>query len=315
MPDTLPKGLRLGPGGHPLRSRRAARAAASTEARAPVEPWEQDEQAQWGRPGDFNARGEEPPDPRDRRAGDVEHGPRRPARKRRWVRLVRRALAVVFAAVVTLAVGFGVLLVATPSTSDAHAQVAAQATEHHARALSGALPTRVVQALIATEDSRFYSHHGVDPVGAVRGVVGPLLGDEDQGGATLDQQLVKILYTGGRRTLTDRLEQTALAVKLDAHYPKNDILRMYLDTVYFGHGYYGVTSAAAGYFGRSPSALTWTQATLLAGLVQAPSAYDPYHHLDAARRRQAHVLDRLVATGQLTRAQATQIAADPLGLR
>ncbi|MCK9896201.1 biosynthetic peptidoglycan transglycosylase [Frankia sp. AgB32] len=340
MHDTLPRGLRLGPSGRPLRSRRGARAEASVEPRTPVDPGSRDEPGWWGpptgdteptfRPGrpeptrrrwDDAAGGDEPPGPRGQQGppgqhgGDVEYGPRRSARGRRWVRVLRRVLAVLLAAVVALAAGFGVLLVATPSTSDAHAQVTAQAAEHHATALSGALPTRVVEALVATEDSRFYSHHGIDPVGAVRGVVGPLLGDEDQGGATLDQQLVKILYTGGRRTLTDRVEQTALAVKLDARYSKTDILRMYLDTVYFGHGYYGITSAAAGYFGRTPTTLTWTQATLLAGLVQAPSAYDPYNHLDAARQRQTHVLDRLVATGHLTRAQATRIAADPLNLR
>jgi penicillin-binding protein 1A len=238
-----------------------------------------------------------------------------PPSRRRRVTVARRLAWVALTVLVVLALAFGSLLAFTPSTSDAQARVTAQAAEHGAVALSGPLPTRVVEALVATEDSRFYGHHGVDPVGAVRGVIGPLLGDEDQGGATLDQQLVKILYTGGHRTFTDRIEQVGLAVKLDAGYGKDDILRMYLNTVYFGHGYYGITSAATGYFGRAPGDLTWTQASMLAGLVQAPSLYDPYRNRTGARQRQRHVLDRLVATGHLTRAHADQVAADPLGLR
>ncbi|MCM3884284.1 biosynthetic peptidoglycan transglycosylase [Frankia sp. R82] len=234
---------------------------------------------------------------------------------RRWVRVVRRLLVAALACVLTALLGFGVLLGVTPSVADAQNRVAAQAAEHRATALSGALPSRVVAALIATEDSRFYSHQGIDPRGAIRGLSEPLPGGRDRGGASLDQQLVKLLYTGGRRNTVDQIEQIALAVKLDAHYSKDEILRMYLDTVYFGHGYYGIVTAAAGYFDRTPDTLTWAQASLLAGLVQAPSAYDPYEHLTAARTRQRHVLDRLVATGRLTTTQATQIAADPLNLR
>ncbi|HMA46658.1 MAG TPA: biosynthetic peptidoglycan transglycosylase, partial [Frankiaceae bacterium] len=228
---------------------------------------------------------------------------------RRLRRLARSLLVVVV--VVVLAVG--VLLAVTPSTGDAPRRVAARAAAG-AVPLAGPLPARVVAALVATEGSRFYHHHGVDPRGAVRGMLGPLVGG-DGGGATLDQQLVKIFYTGGRRGLVDRVEQVALAVKLDARFSKDEILRLYLDTVYFGHGFYGVTAAARGYFGRDPARLTWAQASLLAGLVQAPSAYDPLAHLAAARARQRHVLDRLVATGRLSRPQADAVAADPLGLR
>ncbi len=75
---------------------------------------------------------------------------------------------------------------------------------------------------------------------------------------------------------------------------------MYLSEVYFGHGFYGLPAAARGYFGVAPAALSWAQASLLAGLLQAPSAYDPYRHGDLAKKRQRHVLDRLVATGTLT---------------
>jgi Transglycosylase len=238
----------------------------------------------------------------------------RPGRRRART-IARRTVLAAVAVVVIFAVAFGLLLAFTPSTSDAQRRVAAGEAAHGVQPLTGPLPAKVVEALVATEDSRFYSHHGVDPLGAVRGISAPLLGRDDQGGATLDQQLVKILYTGGRRNTADQIEQTALAVKLDARYSKDDILRMYLGTVYFGHGYYGVTAAARGYFGRTPTELTWTQATMLAGLVQAPTAYDPFVHLAAAHSRQRHVIDRLVATGHLTRTEADTVTAEPLGLR
>jgi len=89
---------------------------------------------------------------------------------------------------------------------------------------------------------------------------------------------------------------------------------MYLSAVYFGHGFYGLPAAARGYFATAPADLSWAQASMLAGLVQAPSAYDPYAHLDLARRRQRHVLDQLVATGTLTASQADTAFAAPLGL-
>lgn len=99
-----------------------------------------------------------------------------------------------------------------------------------------------------------------------------------------------------------------LSFKLEAQYTKNQILEMYLSEVYFGHGFYELTAAARGYFGVAPARVTWGQASALAGLVQAPSAYDPYRHLALARSRQRHVMDRLVATKTLTVQQADRSA-------
>jgi membrane peptidoglycan carboxypeptidase len=146
-------------------------------------------------------------------------------------------------------------------------------------------------------------------------MLGPLRGGGDPGGATLDQQLAKVLYTPTGSGLPAKLEQVELALKLDAKYSKAQILEMYLNAVYFGHGYYGLPAASRGYFGRSPAALNWPQASLLAGLVQAPSAYDPLRHLDLARARQAHVLDRLTHTNVLTPTQAASAERAPLDLR
>ena len=137
----------------------------------------------------------------------------------------------------------------------------------------------------------------------------------DAGGATIDQQLAKLVYAPGRGGLLREFDEAVLALKIDHAYPKDQILSDYLTVVYFGHGYYGLDQAADGYFDRTPAELSWGQASLLAGLVQAPTAYDPLQHFDAARARQRHVLDRLVAVGELTAAQADAAYAAPLGLR
>jgi membrane peptidoglycan carboxypeptidase len=143
---------------------------------------------------------------------------------------------------------------------------------------------------------------------------GYLTGKPDQGGATLYQQLAKILYVPGPSGVLGKGEQMLLGIKLALSYPKAKILQMYSDVAYFGDGYYGLQAASCGYFRVTPAALTWPQAALLAGLVQAPSAYDPLAHPALARAREAHVLGRLAATGTLTHAQAERAYRQPLHL-
>jgi membrane peptidoglycan carboxypeptidase len=181
-------------------------------------------------------------------------------------------------------------------------------------ALAGALPERVVAALLATEDSRFEEHSlGVDWRGALRAPLGVLAG-EDLAGSTLEQQLAKNLYEDGAEDPVAKARSVVLAIKLDTGWGKADVLRMYLDAGYYGHGFWGIAGAAEGYFGVSPADLSWAQATVLAGLFQAPSAYDPFLHPERAAARQAHVLDRLVAVGSLTRPEADAVAEQPWGL-
>ncbi len=165
---------------------------------------------------------------------------------------------------------------------------------------------------MATEDHRFYSEPGIDVFAIGRVTAGYLTGAGDQGGATLYQQLAKVLYTQGRSGLAVEAEQVALAVKLDMTYTKKQILRMYAGVVYFGNGYYGLAAASCGYFGVRPAGLSWPEAALLAGLVQGPTADDPVTHPATAGVREAHVLGRLVATGVLTPAQAAAAQAVPL---
>ncbi len=213
--------------------------------------------------------------------------------------------------VVALALALGVLVLACPSVGNAPRLVDAILAAHHAPSDEGQVPSRLGEALLATEDSRFYHDPALDPLGVGRAVLGMITGDGDEGGATIEQQLAKMLYAPGT-TLGAELEQVGVAFRLDAMYSKSRILAMYLDAAYFGDGAYGCTAAAEHNFGLPPGKLSWGQASLLAGLVQAPSEYDPHGHLALARLRQSHVLARLVATGALTSAQARTIYAAPL---
>ncbi|MFF1643149.1 biosynthetic peptidoglycan transglycosylase [Streptomyces sp. NPDC058251] len=203
----------------------------------------------------------------------------------------------------------------TPGVGGAEQRAAAIDRTHHVVGPATAVPTRFATALIATEDSRFYSHPGIDVLSAGRTAVAALIGSVDQGGATLEQQLAKQLYYGGQDGgVTAKAGQATLAVKLDAGYSKRQVLQMYAAVVYFGDGFYGLDAASHGYFGVSPDHLTWGQAALLAGLVQAPSAYDPVNHPSLAASRRSHVLNRLVATGYLSAAEAAAAAVAPLHL-
>jgi penicillin-binding protein 1A len=233
--------------------------------------------------------------------------PRRP----RWR---RRLLRGVLALVVLVALLLGAGWVLTPSVDDAPRRVAAFLAQHESPALVGAVPSRLADALVATEDSRFRSNPGVDPLSLLR-APWTLVTGQDAGGATLEQQLAKNLYENGDNSGLQKLTELVLALKLDSSFSKDEILRLYLDDGYYGHGFYGLTAATKGYFGVAPAQLTEAQASLLAGLFQAPTSYDPFVHPDAARARQAHVLDRLVAVGTLTRSQADAVAAQPWGLR
>lgn len=234
--------------------------------------------------------------------------PPAPPRRSRGRRLLRRAAAAGLVGLLLALVLAAAAWLATPGVGDARDRVDALLAEHGAPALEGELPGRVVAAVLATEDSRFPDHPGIDWRGALRAPWGALTG-EDLGGSTLPQQLAKNLYEEGAQDPLARVRSVVLAVKLDAHWSKEELLRMYLDSAYFGHGFWGVTAASEGYFGLAPGELSWAQASLLAGLLQAPSSYDPLRHPERAAARQDHVLDWLVDLGALTRAEADDVGA------
>ena len=235
------------------------------------------------------------------------------ARRSHGARVRRGLRRAVLALLVLVALTLGVGWVATPSVDDASERVTAFLMEHQAPALTVEPASELVDALIAVEDSSYWSNPGVSPSGVVRSFRGLVTGT-DEGGSTLPQQLAKNLYLDGENGPVQKAEAVVLALKLDGAYSKTELLEMYLDDGYYGHGFYGLTAATQGYFGVAPDELTWAQSSLLAGLFQAPTAYDPLLHPDLARERQLHVLDRLVDVGDLTRAQADDIADDDWGL-
>ena len=148
------------------------------------------------------------------------------------------------------------------------------------------LPDYVPKAFIAIEDRRFYSHHGVDPLGITRAVIADVLRrGASQGASTITQQLAKNLFLTQERTVSRKLQEMALALWLEHKFSKAEILELYLNRVYFGSGAYGVEGAAQRYFGKSARQLTLAEAAMLAGLVQSPSRLAPSHNPDGAERR------------------------------
>ena len=239
----------------------------------------------------------------------------RPLPRRSWRRRLAFALAKVLAIVIVLLLAATALLYFfTPSAGQATALAAAQAREHHIAYPGPVVPQDFAEALVATEDHRFYTDPGVDPLALVRVAASWLTGHTDGGGSTLDQQLAKNLYTSGSSSFPQIVEQVAVAVKLDRAYSRAELLRLYAEIAYYGHGYYGLQAASCGYFGRPPDQLTVVQAAMLAGAVNAPTYDDPLTYPAQARARLVHVIDRMAAVGYLTKAQQDAALQAPLGL-
>ena len=133
------------------------------------------------------------------------------------------------------------------------------------------IPQYLIDGVVATEDRRFYDHGAMDPIGVARAMVtNYMAGETLEGGSTIDQQTVKNIFLSPERTMSRKIEELALAVQLDRYYTKQEILELYLNTIYFGHGAYGLREASHTYFGKEPKELDLSQCAMLAGLPQAP---------------------------------------------
>src|SRR5512146_2213250 len=167
------------------------------------------------------------------------------------------------------------------------------------------IPKPLRDAIISTEDARFSSHHGVDPTGIARAVYQNFRrGRIVEGGSTITQQLAKVLFLTPDKSLERKLKEAVLALLIERRYPKDRILELYLNQIYFGHGAFGVEAAAQTFFGKSVGDLTLAESALLAGLPKAPSTYSPFDHPAAAKRRRTTVLARMVETDMLKPDQA-----------
>lgn len=175
------------------------------------------------------------------------------------------------------------------------------------------LPKHVLQATVAIEDQRFYSHHGFDIIGITRAIRNNMRGQSIEGGSTITQQLVKNALLTPERSIDRKIKEALLAVLTEFMYSKEEILEMYLNYISYGGTAVGIESAAQRYFGIPASELSVAQAALLAGLPQAPSRYSPFgSNPQAATNRQQDVLQAMVRDGYLSRAQAEEAVAETL---
>ena len=167
------------------------------------------------------------------------------------------------------------------------------------------IPKMFEQAVIQTEDARFYSHFGIDLVGIGRSIwTDAIKGQLSQGGSTITQQLVRNTILSPDKTFARKMKEIVLAIALDHFMSKDQILEDYLNVIYFGHGAYGAEQAAETYFGKPLHVLTLAEWSLLAGLPNAPSAYDPYIAMNLAKDRQNEILLNLVNSKAITQSEA-----------
>jgi penicillin-binding protein 1A len=177
------------------------------------------------------------------------------------------------------------------------------------------IPENLLRAVISVEDNRFWLHKGVDYIAIIRALLSDIrAGRFKQGASTITQQLAKNVFLSPERTVIRKLKEATLAFRIEKNLTKEEILELYLNKIYFGHGAYGIEMAALSYFGKSVSEVTLAEAALLGGLIKAPSRYSPYSDLDKAKGRQHIVLGRMKAEGYITQEQADEAYKLPLHL-
>jgi len=177
------------------------------------------------------------------------------------------------------------------------------------------LPKSLRDAVVAAEDQRFYEHHGFDVEAIARALgVNSRAGSVEQGGSTITQQVVKLLFTDGKRSLARKVKEAVMANALELRYPKSEVLALYLNTVYFGRGYYGAEAASQHYFGIGTSGLTLSQSATLAGIIRSPNRLNPVDNIELARQRRNIVLRQMVEQHYITQDQADEAKKEPLNV-
>ncbi len=171
------------------------------------------------------------------------------------------------------------------------------------------------RAVLAIEDSYYYTHQGINPAGIGRAFLANFkAGQTVQGGSTVTMQLVKNLFLSPERTISRKLVEVVLAMRIEQIFEKNEIFELYLNQVYWGHNTYGVETAAQSYFNKSAKDLTLGESAMMAGLIQAPESFSPFLDYEVAKRRQAIVLQRMQSLNWITAAEVEEAKAQPLKL-
>lgn len=177
------------------------------------------------------------------------------------------------------------------------------------------IPESMQQAVVAVEDRKFYNHWGFDMEGIFRAsLVNLQYGQVKEGASTITQQLVKNLFLSQEQTMGRKAEEFILAMDMELNYSKDEILELYLNTIYFGSGYYGIKEASQGYFAKEPAMLGLPESAMLAGIPNAPSLYSPYVDFMLAKKRQFIVLDAMTAAGYLRESIADDAKIKPIYL-
>jgi penicillin-binding protein 1A len=180
----------------------------------------------------------------------------------------------------------------------------------------GEVPPLLVRAFIAAEDSRFFQHQGIDPFSILRAALKNLeAGTIKQGGSTITQQVTRSFLLTPERSYIRKIKEVILSYRIEKAFTKEEILFLYLNQIYLGHGAYGVQAAAENYFGKSVKELNLAECAVLAGLPQAPTRYSPFRHPEQARARQVYVLNRMVEEGFITREQADEALSVKLDIK
>ena len=178
------------------------------------------------------------------------------------------------------------------------------------------VPNYLIQAFVAGEDARFFQHKGLDYLAILRALFRNIFsGEIVQGGSTITQQVVKSLFLSPEKKFTRKIREAILAYKIEKYLTKEEILFLYLNQIYLGHGAYGVASAAENYFGKNIEELNITEAALLAGLPQAPSKNSPYQHPQQAKKRQVYILNRMAEEGFISSSEAIRVSQTPYIIR
>lgn len=178
------------------------------------------------------------------------------------------------------------------------------------------IPNQLIQAFVAGEDARFFKHKGLDYWAILRAFLKNIFSGEIlQGGSTITQQVVKSLLLTPEKSLTRKIREAILAFKIEKYLSKEEILYLYLNQIYFGHGAYGVAVAAENYFGKSVEELNLAESALLAGLPQAPSKYSPHIHFDQSKKRQTYILNRMVEEGLISYGESLRALQTPIKIR
>lgn len=178
------------------------------------------------------------------------------------------------------------------------------------------LPQVYLNAVVSVEDHRFYRHFGLDPIAIGRAVIHDIQARRYvEGGSTITQQLAKNLYFTQEKELTRKAAEVFVALELEKRYSKDEILELYVNSIYFGDGYDTVGDASRGYFGKEPEEMSEYESTLLAGIPNAPGRYAPTKSQELAEKRQMQVLRRMEACGYFSQEEAETVAEQMVALQ